>query len=131
MDTDTPVILAYLRYAETQEPQDFWAWKEVSLAPYDNPQKCFRLVLKLIEAATSRDQIGFVASGPLESLLDLFPNQTIEQIDQEIPQNLRLIYALRWVWNDDDPVDAYLAQLEASYGEELFTPEALKLTSEF
>jgi hypothetical protein len=93
---DGDVIEAYLRRYRrgNKGDEDFWAWEVLQDMVADEPHKAFDLVLKLLQAASTKEEISFVAAGPLEDLLNYYGLKIIDKVKEEVRLNKRLRYAI-------------------------------------
>lgn len=91
MDSDLNTLAdAYLR----RRDEDFWAWEEVHQVVETDIHGGWKIILRLLERAGSDDDVGYVAAGPLEDLIDLHGHKALDLIEQECRNNPRLQRAL-------------------------------------
>ena len=97
MDTEE-LVNGYLRFFETKQEADGWAWSEVDDLVRHDPDRGWRITCLLVNKANSDEAVGFVAAGPLEDLLRKHGPAVIDRIEQASQQNVRLQTALSGVW---------------------------------
>jgi len=92
MNLDT-LAEAYLRHRD----EDFWSWEEVRRIVETDLNGGWKITLLLLEKAASDDDVGHIAAGPLEDLLDCYGDKALDAIEEECKNNLRLRLALSTV----------------------------------
>ena len=92
MNFDT-LAEAYLRHRE----EVFWAWDEVHRMVETDLSEGWKITLLLLERAESDNEVGSIAAGPLEDLIDLHGHKALDLIEEECKNNSRLQLALSQV----------------------------------
>src|SRR3954463_15018786 len=93
------LVAAYLTHLRTQDESLFWAWEEVEVGLRDDPHEWWMTILALLDSADSGEEIGRIASGPLESLLSSRAGLAmIGTVDAIAPSAPRLRRALAACW---------------------------------
>src|SRR5690242_17972771 len=87
----------YLRHHATRSDDDFWAWEEVHRLIKDDPDAAWRITLLLLDKAESDAEVGYIAAGPLEDLIDAHGHAALDRIDAVVERNQRLQLALSTV----------------------------------
>jgi hypothetical protein len=87
----------YLRHGRFHREDDFWAWEEVHRIIETNPDKGWRATLLLLDKAESDTEVGVIAAGPLEDLIDFHGHKAFDRIEPECEHNARLRLALSTV----------------------------------
>jgi hypothetical protein len=89
---------AYLRYHRNQDKnQDFWAWEEVHRLVKTDLDAAWNVALLLLDEAQSDDEVGYIAAGPLEDLIDMHGHKALDRIEEVLEKNRRLQLALSTV----------------------------------
>ena len=102
------LIEAYIRNWENNgDGDDDWAFAEVYNMPFENSKQAWLLILKLLVAAPSKKFMAYVASGPLQDLLDLEGTKLDSALKKEAENNERLRYAMAGVNLDKEESDYY------------------------
>jgi hypothetical protein len=97
---------AYLR----RRDEDFWAWEEVHRVVETDLKEGWEITLLLLERAASDGDVGYIAAGPLEDLIDLHGHEALDLIEEGCKSNARLRLALSTV-----AVMFYYAEFERWY----------------
>jgi len=84
---------AYLRHRD----EDFWAWEEVQRTVKAGLNEGWQITLLLLERAASDNDVGYIAAGPLEDLIDVHGHKALDLIEEECKNNSRLQLALSTV----------------------------------
>ena len=92
MNFDT-LAEAYLRHRD----EDFWAWEEVQRTVKAGLNEGWQITLLLLERAASDNDVGYIAAGPLEDLIDVHGHKALDLIEEECKNNSRLQLALSTV----------------------------------
>lgn len=87
----------YLRHGRTCNDEDFWAWEEVHGIVKADLDRGWQVTLLLLEKAASDDEVGYVAAGPLEDLIDIHGHKALDLVEPECENNARLRLALSTV----------------------------------
>jgi hypothetical protein len=87
----------YLRHSRFHSDDDFWAWEEVHRIIKTDPDKAWRVTLLLLDKAESDNEVGVIAAGPLEDLIDTHGHKAFDRIEPECEHNARLQLALSMV----------------------------------
>ncbi len=86
---------AYLRNHRDQDKNvDFWAWEEVHDLVKTDLDAAWNVTLLLLEKAESDDEIGYIAAGPLEDLIDIHGHKALDRIEEAADKNRRLQLAV-------------------------------------
>jgi Family of unknown function (DUF6869) len=98
--TEIPTLVTvYLRYGETQQEADSWAYSEVYERVSDNdPIDAWDVTIALVEGAASDDQLGYVGAGPLESLVTHHGTALLNRIEERARGDARFRACLGSVW---------------------------------
>lgn len=117
LPTRSEIVQAYLEYLRTNEDKLFWAWGAVEVEALDRPEEMWHLILDLLAGAESGYELGRIAGGPLESLLDSGHGpRYMERMWKVAPTLPRLRRALAACWlskpEQVDP-DSVIGQAEA------------------
>lgn len=92
-----------------------WAWHHVRDVIRADPEESWRLILRLLSAATDRRTLGSVVAGPLEEWIDKYAETKIGRVLAEASSNRRLQWALHGVWEDEEELPAAIReQLESA-----------------
>jgi hypothetical protein len=81
---------AYLRHHD----EDFWAWEEVRRVVETDLKEGWKIILLLLERAASDHDVGYIAAGPLEDLIDLHGHKALDLIEEGCKNNSQLPLAL-------------------------------------
>lgn len=87
------LVQAYFKGRE----EDFWAWEEVHRAVDSDLNTGWNMILLLLGEAASEDDIGRVAAGPLEDLIDRYGHEAIDLVEKECKSNSQLRVSLSTV----------------------------------
>lgn len=102
----------YLRhYRSANNDEDFWAWQEVHRLVHDDLDAGWNVTLLLLEKTESDDEVGYVAAGPLEDLIDIHGHKALDRIEEVSDNNPPLQLALSTVG-----VLFYYEEFERWYG---------------
>jgi hypothetical protein len=69
----------------------------------NDPFACWSIVLKILDVTDDEWIVTNLGAGPLENLLALHPDETIERLKSEIPNNPKLKNALMHTWQNMIP----------------------------
>jgi len=95
--TDDEIVSGYLEnYAGEQAA--FWAFEEVSELVWRDPERLWRITLRLIEHAPDEAAIAYVTAGPLEDILASHGAAFIERVEIMARSNKRFLIALSGGW---------------------------------
>jgi len=110
---DNELIEAYFRNALTDSKDDLWAWREVDELVTDNPEKAWKIILGLLERASSKLALRHVAAGPLEDLTRRHGEKYVERLVEEAKHNTRLQYALGHIYlrDENQPTSSKIREL--------------------
>lgn len=64
----------------------------------NDPEKAWKMILKLIESASNEEILVKIGVGPLEDLLSYHSNELIEKVVLEIKNNEKFVITLQYVW---------------------------------
>lgn len=84
---------AYLRNRD----EDFWAWEEVHRMVETDLNEGWKITLLLLERAATDKEVGYIAAGPLEDLIDRYGHKALDLIEGECKNNSRMQLALSTV----------------------------------
>jgi hypothetical protein len=76
----------------------FWAWEYVDASVDKDPREAWPLILSIVNAAPSDDDLAALGAGPLEDILCKHGQSVIETIEAEAASNAKLRFALAGVW---------------------------------
>ncbi|MGH9545807.1 MAG: DUF6869 domain-containing protein [Terriglobales bacterium] len=117
MTTEHQLVATYLRYFETKQDEDFWAWEQVDALVRNDPDQAWEMVRNLIEHTTSDEALAYVAAGPLEDLLKKYGPIFIDRTEVESRKSIRFRLALSGIWlQPSDPIYKRWRALIAKYG---------------
>jgi len=103
---------AYLRNIRSlNKDDDFWAWEQVRHLVETDLDAAWKVTLLLLEKAESDDEVGCIAAGPLEDLIDMRGHEALDRIEDRCENNPRLRLALSTVG-----VLFYYEEFERWYG---------------
>ena len=107
----------YLR-SRHQRDEDFWAWEQVQGEIRSGDLgRAYDVTMLLAKAATTDDELSYVAAGPLEDLVDGYGNEALDRLEQACDEDTRLQFALSGVWlTPDSPVLEHWQGLMVKYG---------------
>ena len=87
----------WLRHNRDRRDEDFWAFDELVTTLWEDPERVWLVVLSLVKLA-SPDQLGAVAAGPLEHLIDDHAPAFIDRIEDRAAADSRFRDALAAIW---------------------------------
>ena len=110
-DMDNLVVAWLAYYQEWDGPRDstnesgrygphWWAAEWMFEIPFDQPELCWKLILQLLDGATTDCQIANLAAGPLEDLLAEHGCDFIDRVEVEAQKNSRFKNLLGGVWKN-------------------------------
>ena len=107
----------YLR-SRHQRDEDFWAWEQVQGEVRSGDLgRAYNVTMLLAKAATTDDELSYVAAGPLEDLVDGYGNEALDRLERACDEDTRLQFALSGVWlTPDSPVLEHWQGLMVKYG---------------
>jgi len=107
----------YLR-SRHQRHEDFWAWEEVNdKVSSGDLDRAYDIILLLLKTAATDDELGYVAAGPLEDLVDGYGDRALDRLEQACDEDSRLQFALSGIWLlPDSPVLQRWQGLMVKYG---------------
>lgn len=89
---------AYLRNnRSSNKGDDFWAWEQVRQLVETDLDASLKVTLLLLEKAESDSEVGYIAAGPLEDLIDTRGHEALDRIEEACENNPRLRLALNTV----------------------------------
>lgn len=95
--TDDEIVSGYLaNYAGDESA--FWAFEEACELLSRDPERLWRITLRLIEQAPDDAALAYVAAGPLEDILALHGPEFIERVEALARRDSRFLLALASVW---------------------------------
>jgi hypothetical protein len=85
---------------------NFWSFDEIFDLCKDKPLEAWKVILDLVEVATTEDILAAVGAGPLEDLMCKYGETLISLVEQEATTNEKFLTAMRGVWLDskDTPI---------------------------
>lgn len=92
----------------------FATWERIDSLVRENPDEGWRVCLALVAAAPDDFVLANVAAGPLEDLINEFPDQLIDRIEEEARRDPKFRRCLTGVWGVPDGVGARIAKLTAT-----------------
>ncbi len=87
----------WLRHNRFKRPEDFWAFDELVMTLWEDPERVWSVLLSLVKLAGS-DQLGAVAAGPLEHLIDDHAPGFIDRIERQAASDPRFRETLGAIW---------------------------------
>jgi hypothetical protein len=95
--TDDEIVSGYLaNYAGEQSA--FWAFEEACELLSRDPERLWRIALRLIQQAPDDAALAYVAAGPLEDLLAFHGPTFIQRVEDLARRDSRFLLALAGVW---------------------------------
>ena len=92
------LVETYLR-SRHQRDEDHWAWEEVHHIVRSGELDCaYDIIALLVKAATTDDELSFVAAGPLEDFVDGYGDRALDRLEQACDEDPRLQFALSGIW---------------------------------
>ena len=86
---------AYLRnHRNPDKDPEFWAWENVRGLVKSDLDSAWNVTLLLLNKAESDDEVGYIAAGPLEDLIDVHGHAALDRIEEACESNPRLRLAL-------------------------------------
>ena len=79
----------------------WWAASWMLDMPADQPELCWKLILQILDGATTDCQIANLAAGPMEDLLAQHGRDFIDRVEAEAKINGRFKHLLGGVWQND------------------------------
>jgi len=96
-DLDT-LAEVYLRHCSTQNDDDFWAWERVcDIIEHGSVDQGWDITLLLLRKAENDHELGCVAAGPLEDLIDIHGHDALDRIEEAAKTDPRIQFALSQV----------------------------------
>jgi hypothetical protein len=90
----------------------FWAFEEVqSVVAKGDPVEALDLIIALLDAAPSIEGVCYVGAGPLENLITIHPDETVDAIDAQARRDDRFRTALNCVYLSDRVPPAVIERL--------------------
>ncbi len=107
----------YLR-SRSQREEDHWAWEKVhDTVRSGDLGRAYDITLFLLKKATTDDELGYVAAGPLEDLVDGYGDRALDRLEQDCNDDSRLQFALSGIWLlPDSPILQRWQGLMIKYG---------------
>ena len=99
------------RAERLEADQHFWAWELVERTVHQDAEKGWDLILGLIAAAATEDEVGFVAAGPLEDLIHEHGSEVVEWVEERARLDSDFRRALAGVVAPDDEAGARIDRL--------------------
>ena len=82
-----------------QRDEDFWAWEKVlEIVRSGDLDRAFDITVLLVKTAQTDDELGYVAAGPLEDLVDGYGEKALEKLEKACDEDSRLQFALSGIW---------------------------------
>lgn len=91
------LAFAWLRNSRLGNDEDFWAWEEARRIIETDLDAAWKLTVLLLAKVDSDDEVGIIAAGPLEDLIDMHGHKALDLIERECEKNGRLRLALSTV----------------------------------
>jgi hypothetical protein len=88
----------YLRHHDSRREEDFWAWEEVQQRVRADLAQAWAVVQILVEKADAGNQLGYVAAGPIEDLVDGYGDSALDLIETACETSEKMQLALSGVW---------------------------------
>ena len=97
------------------DDEDIWAWNEVFESVCNNPERGWKLILGLAEAAPDKEALAFIGADALEELLKRHGKNYLSRIQQEARRNKRFMYCLYFAWiNSECDVHSKFSEIKKS-----------------
>jgi hypothetical protein len=93
--SDSEIAVAWLANAQT-----FWALEELSKLCDGEPERAWPVVRRLVELATSEDDLANIGAGPLEDLLAKHGPGLIERIEEAAKTDASFKQCLSHTWQN-------------------------------
>lgn len=88
--------------------RNLWAEFELSRYSHDDPERCWTLLLQILErAGTDAKVLQGLSAGALEDLLSEHGTEFIDRIEQEAVRNSAFRVLLGGVWRNEIPNDVW------------------------
>lgn len=110
---------AYLQnYRSQNKEEHFWAWEEVTrIVQGADLNRAWEITLQLLRKAHTDDELGYVAAGPLEDMVDGYGDRALDRLEGACDTDSRLQFALSGIWLlPDSPVLKRWQGLMTKYG---------------
>lgn len=95
--------LAILAKHDQAQLEDWWAWETVERMVYEDPVTALSVLVRIIDATTSDEELAHVAAGHLEDLIQESGSELLDLLESEALRNPRLCKALSGIWLEDPP----------------------------
>jgi hypothetical protein len=89
-----PMELDLNSLANAYKADDLWAWEQVRHLVETDLDAAWKVTLLLLEKAESDDEVGCIAAGPLEDLIDMRGHEALDRIEEACENTPRLRLAL-------------------------------------
>ena len=104
--TDENIISSWisLQTAEKESPTFealFWAEIEMSRLAREDPGRCWKLLLAILQRDQSQQVIGSLSSGALEELLAEHGEEFIDTVEKQAQRDPTFAFLLGGVWQGD------------------------------
>ena len=121
---DEDLISAWIALAKADKnsneyDKNFWAQSEMWELNYDNPEKAWDFILRILKKDHSRPVVEQLSAGPLENLLAEYGDKFIERVETEASNNPDFGLLLTGVWQNtmsDEVWERVLAAREVKDG---------------
>lgn len=98
---------------ETDEhPLSYVSFQEAETIK-NQPEAAWRFILELVARAKSDLMLAMIAAGPLEDLINQYPDQFIQQIEEEARKDARFRKCLTGVWENGIPTPIWKRMVAA------------------
>lgn len=95
--------LAMLRTHDAALADEWWAWEEVGRMVDEDPLSAFSLLLEIVDATSSEEELERVAAGHLEELIQDHGIELIKEIERAAAASPEFRKALSGIWLENPP----------------------------
>lgn len=95
---DALLALAREEVGSPRHDVNFWAFDCMDTLVADEPELGFRVILFALPLFRTDREIGWLAAGPLETLVDAHGARMIDEIEREAAASARFRYLLSGIW---------------------------------
>jgi hypothetical protein len=96
--TDEELMSGYLTNYVTGDESYFWAFESINDLIGSDPERLWRITVKMIKKTTDESALAYIAAGPLEDLLAYHGDVFIERIEMLARQDPHFCVALTSVY---------------------------------
>jgi hypothetical protein len=120
---DADLVAGYLAHAETSmrdgtDAEHFAAADELNSRVWDEPERAWPVICKIIKRIAHDDILAYVAAGPLEDLLVNHPHAFIDRVEALAKQDAHFRRAVSGVWGSNSMPAEIRRRLDELLGDE-------------